>query len=370
MFFILTATKPNNRTGVVRCLFEYQVDITQVRNIVVADIAQYSAFPEEAEMLVDIGASFRIDSCTYDEVDNLYHVTVQATDQGAALAAEYMEYQKKKMMDANVVLLFGHLLLEMGEYGKASQYFDNILNSSKPNDEEIACIYFNFGRTHRLRNNLQEAFDCYQRAYDLHAYAKPKRLASAAKALNGIGIVQSAMDRQEDALESFQTSLKLYGKSVRKKHIDVAGTLINLSTIQYDRKEYDTALINALKAQKILQSALPPAHPNNASVYATLANIYFGLGELDLSIENYKKALEIQTAALPSNHPDLTRTLHNIGLAYERRGDFKMAHDYIEKATETVNKTTDNEVHPLSNVVDLGRNHVLDSVKNCVTLRF
>ncbi|CAF0868367.1 unnamed protein product [Adineta ricciae] len=365
------ATKPNNRVGVVRALFEYQVDITQVKHIVIADIAQYSAFPEEAEMLVDIGASFRIESCTYDPADNLYHVQVQATDQGAALAAEYIEYQKKKMMDANIVLLFGHLLLEMGEYEKANQYFDNILNSSKPNDEEIACIYFNFGRTHRLRDNLEEAFHAYLRAYNLHAHAKPKRLASAAKALNGIGIVFSAMGRDDDALQCFVNALGLFKKSVRKKHVDVAGTLINLSTIQCDRKQYDEALVNTLKAQKLFQDCLPGAHPNHASTFATLGNIYFGLGRLDLSIENYKRALEIQLLSLPSGHPDITRTLHNIGLAYERRGDYKVAHDYVQKALETVpNQEKQKNGHLLALAVDRGKDHVLASAMNCPTFRF
>lgn len=49
------AKKRTNREGVVRALFEYQIDLKQVKKIVVADIAQYSAFPEEAEVLVDIG---------------------------------------------------------------------------------------------------------------------------------------------------------------------------------------------------------------------------------------------------------------------------------------------------------------------------
>lgn len=162
---------------------------------------------------------------------------VHATDQGVALAAEYMEYQKKKMVDSNIILMFGHLLLEMGEYDKAMKYFDNILNSSNPNDEEIACIYFNFGRTHRVKKDFNRAITCYTRAYDLHANTKPPRLASAAKALDGLGIVYCQLEKQEEAIECFEKALKLLDKSVRRKHVDVAGTLINLSTIQFDRKE-------------------------------------------------------------------------------------------------------------------------------------
>ena len=94
---------------------------------------------------MDIGASFQIDSCIYDSADNLWLITAHATDQGADLAAEYIEYQKKKLDEADVTLMFGNLLLEMGEYKKAENYFDTLLTTSKPNDEAIACIYFNVG---------------------------------------------------------------------------------------------------------------------------------------------------------------------------------------------------------------------------------
>jgi hypothetical protein len=49
------AKKPINREGIVCALFQYEVDLNEVKKIVLADIAQYSAFPDEAEVLVDIG---------------------------------------------------------------------------------------------------------------------------------------------------------------------------------------------------------------------------------------------------------------------------------------------------------------------------
>ncbi|CAF1172335.1 unnamed protein product [Adineta steineri] len=363
------ATKPNNRVGVVRCLFEYQVDLDLVKNIVVADISQYSAFPEEAEVLVDIGASFRIELCEYDPTDDLWHVMVAATDQGAALAAEYMEYQKKKMIDANVILMFGSLLLEMGEYDKAGKYFDNILNSSAPNDEEIACLYFNFGRTHRLKENFERSITCYTKSYDLHFYTKPKRLASAGKALNGLGIVYCEMGDQDKAMECFERAMKLFNKSIRRKHVDIGGTLINMSTIQYERKQYDIALANAREAQKIFEKALPPAHPNNALTLATLANIYLALGEYDLAQKNYERALELEMIALPSDHPDIARTLHNIGLNHAHQYYMNEARDYFEKAMDTVAQSLSKE-HPIIRTVDTNRNHVLHGAHKRLMFRF
>jgi tetratricopeptide (TPR) repeat protein len=184
-----------------------------------------------------VGASFQIDSCTYDPADNLWRIVVQATDKGAALAAEYIEYQKKKMVEGNVVLMFGHLLLEMGNYAKAQKYFDTILSSSNPNDEEIACIYFNFGRTHRLNAEFSLAIDCYTRAYNLHIGAKPKRLTSAAKTITGLGILYGELNDQAKAKKCFERAFVLYKKSIPRKHVDFAGILINLGTIDLDQGE-------------------------------------------------------------------------------------------------------------------------------------
>lgn len=147
-----------------------------------------------------------------------------------------MEYQKKKMADANIILMFGHLLVEMGEYGKAEKYFDTVL-ASNPNDEEIACIYFNFGRAYRMEGDLVRAADYYRRAYELHDKAKPKRRASAAKALNGLGVTSSEQGNHDEAIRYLERALKLLRKSVQKNHVDVAGTLINLSSIYCEKQQ-------------------------------------------------------------------------------------------------------------------------------------
>jgi tetratricopeptide (TPR) repeat protein len=85
---------------------------------------------------------------------------------------------------------------------------------------------------YRLKGDFHRSIDYYQRAFDLHDKAKPKRRASAAKALNGLGD-----QHQQNAIEYFQKALKLLYKSVHRNHVDIAGTLINLSSIYSDRKQ-------------------------------------------------------------------------------------------------------------------------------------
>ncbi|CAF1929290.1 unnamed protein product [Rotaria magnacalcarata] len=340
------ATKSAKRDGVVRALFEYAVDLNTVQKIVIADIRQYSAFPEEAEVLVDIGASFQIDSCEFDANADLWLVKVHATDQGAALAADYMEYQKKKMTESNIVLMFGNLLLEMGEYSKAERYFDTILNSSNPNDEEIACIFFNFGRTHRLKGDFVRAINCYNRAKNLHLNARPKRLASAGKTLNGLGVVYTEQGRQLKAEQCFQQALKLYKKSIPKKHVDVAGTYINLGAIDCDRQNYDRAETKFIKAKKIYDRSLPPGHPNHALPRVNLGNVYLAAGDYTTACNEYESALKLQEASLPGDHPDIARTLHNLAVVHTHLGNMQQAKQHLERAEETASRTLSAK-HPI-----------------------
>ncbi|CAF3774907.1 unnamed protein product [Rotaria sp. Silwood1] len=162
--------------------------------------------------------------------------------------------------------MFGNLFLEMGEYATAEAYFDTILNSLNPTDEEIACIFFNFGRTHQLKVLDQ------------------KCLASAGKTLNGLGIYS-------------------------KKHVDVAGTLINLGTIDCDRQHYDEAIVKYRKAKQIYDSSLPSCHPNHAIIRVNLGNVYLASRDYSKACEEYEIALKLQQQLLSSDHPDIARTL-------------------------------------------------------------
>lgn len=134
------------------------------------------------------------------------------------------------------MLYLGHLLLEMGEYNQAEQYFDTILNTEYPNDEEIASIYYNLGRAHRWKGDFPRAINCYNRAYTVHIRARPKRRASAGKVMNGLGVVYIEQGRILRAEECFKRAMKLYKRSIPKYHIDTAGVLINLGTIDCDRQ--------------------------------------------------------------------------------------------------------------------------------------
>ncbi|CAF4330693.1 unnamed protein product, partial [Rotaria sordida] len=138
------------------------------------------------------------------------------------------------MTKSNIILFFGNLLIEMSEYDKAQRYFDTILSSSNPNDEEIACIFYNFGRIHRFLGN-------FYRAYQLHMNARLNRIASAGNEIK--------------AEECFKCAMHLYKKSIPRKHIEVAGTVINLGNFYRSRQNFE-------QAKEIYDNSLPLLYPN------------------------------------------------------------------------------------------------------------
>ncbi|CAF1424071.1 unnamed protein product [Adineta steineri] len=339
--------KSAKKEDVARVLFQYEIDLYVVEKIVLADIREYSSCPE---VLIDIGASFQIDSCQFNNEEDLWYIKVHAIDYSIPSAVQYIEYHKREMTQSNIVLMLGNLLIEMGEYTKAERYFVTILNSSNLNDEELACLFFYFGRISRLQGDFNRGIDSYNRAYKLHMNARPKRSASAGKALNGLGVIFNEQGKELKAEEYFQRAMKLYKKSLPKKHLDIAATLINLGTIDCDRQDYDRALVKYLRAKKIYDYSLPATHPSFALLKINLGNLYLAMGDYENAYKQYDSALKIQESSLPNNHPDIVRTLHNLAVVQTHRGINDQAKQYLERAEEIASKTLLSEL-PVMNLL-------------------
>ncbi|UJR29262.1 hypothetical protein I4U23_010476 [Adineta vaga] len=305
-----------------KVLFEYTIDLNVVKSIVFADISEFNQLDDgENDILFDIGTVFKIDSCTYDEKDKQWIVNVHATDEGVDIASEYIEYQKSKMVNSNLILMLGHLIIEIGDYNKAEKYFEAILHSPIPNDEEISCIYYHIGRIHRLKGDHTHALEYLHQAYSTHSQAKPSRLVSAAKALNAIGIVYQEQNNTQQAIETFENVLKIYAKTIQGYHPDVAGTLINLGNVYCEQEQYSDALSCFNRAQRIYDSNLPVNHPNVAMLWNNLGNLYYQQLKLDFASDAYQRALAIYEKILSPNHPDIVRNKQNLSKVQTMLGD-------------------------------------------------
>ena len=212
-----------------------------------------------------LGSAFTLTSCDYDSLQNVYIIQASATNQGAEVAADYIEFQKKKVVHSDIDLMIGHLFADMGQMDKSRQYFESLLKKN-PNDEEIACVYYYFAQNHRLKNEFYQALDYYKLSYNMHFNAKPPRESSAAKSLNGIGIVYKKMKEYQEAENNFQHALKIYKDHLPSDHADIAAVLNNLGNVYYEMEKFDQAIKYFHKAQSMNKKVLPPNHPSNACI--------------------------------------------------------------------------------------------------------
>ncbi|CAF1168954.1 unnamed protein product [Didymodactylos carnosus] len=352
------AKKPSNRLDIEAVLFEIIVDTQMVKKIILADISEHSEFQHEEEILFDLGSAFIIDNVVYDTDNKIWLIYATATDKGAEVANDYINFQKKKIAESNIVLMFGHLLADMGEYAKSQQYFENVLRG-RPNDEEVACIYYNIGRVHRLKGEYERSLDYYFRAYQMHSEARPARMLSAAKSLNGIGVVYNEKQERELSLNYLMQALKIYEKTLQDEHENVAGTLTNIGNVYRDQGHFDTALEYLTKALKINEKVLPANHPNLAFTLNNMGNVYYKKTDYKRALEYYTHALKLKEETLPRDHPDIARGLNNIGLIYYSTGAFDTALDVYTRAYLMCVKTL-SDAHPLCLTIQ-------NNIKLCVT---
>ncbi|CAF2092684.1 unnamed protein product [Rotaria magnacalcarata] len=308
--------KQNIKSDEEKVLMKFIADLNLVKSLIFADISQHNTFLDQNEILFDLGTAFKIISCEYCTKEKVWLVNVVATDEGVDVASEYIEYQAARMTDSNIILTFGNLIIEIGDYDKAERYFEAILHSSIPSDEEIACIYYNIGRVYRLKGEYTRALEFLKQAYATHANARPSRLASAAKAMNAIGIVYMEQNHVQQAIDSFECALKLYAKTIGESHPDVGGTLINLANIYCEQEQFDEALSCFKRANYIYECHLPPSHPKRAVLLNNLGNLYYLQNQFDLALNAYQQALDINEAILPPNHPDIARNRHNLSMLH------------------------------------------------------
>lgn len=334
----LDFAKRSTNRDVQSVLFEIDFNLNNANKIVAADIAELSEFSEEQEVLFDLGASFKIESCSYDSLNHLWLIKTTATNEGVELASDYLAYHKKKIVHSDIVLMFGHLLADMGQNIKSEKYFQSILRKC-PNDEEIACIYHNMGRVYRLKEEYNRALDSYRRSYEMHLSAQPQRLISMANSLNGMGIVYNELHKYDLAIEYLTRALKIYEESLSKYHSEIASSLNNLANVYRTQGDYDRALEHLKRAKTINDRTLPVTHPNHATILNNIGNVYYEKNDYTQALNCYIEALKIREKVLPSDHMDLVRTYDNIGVVYYTMKEYNRAVEHFKKAQEISEKT-------------------------------
>ncbi|CAF1260068.1 unnamed protein product [Adineta steineri] len=331
------SAKPNT----VGILFIMTIDPC-IKTAPFASIEELSYFQKEDEILFALYTVFQVSAIKQlDNENQLYQVELQLIsddDQQLRLLTDRI----RKEADGAGWQRFGELLLKIGQFIKAKEFYNTLLEQIS--DEGEKEIYYNqLGIIHWKQGDYDQAIEYYEKVLEIREKTLPLNHPSLVTSYNDIGNVYTYVGAYSKALSVYEKALEINEKTLPSNHPDSASSYNNIGRMHNSMGEYAKAVSSHEKALEIREKILPLNHPDLATSYSNIGLVYDNMGEYSKALSFNEKALEIKQKTLPSNHPDLATSYNNIGLVYDHMGEYSKALSFYEKALEIREK-----IHPLN----------------------
>jgi CHAT domain-containing protein/Tfp pilus assembly protein PilF len=237
---------------------------------------------EEGRLLVLLGMYFW-------KTEN-YSISREHYEQGLTISQQIDDLQNINYCKSNLAVLY----LDLGNFTKALEYFNNVLNQdiAAKDRRAIAIDYLNIGATYRKRAFLTGPSSDYDKA--LNALNQSLQIAQdinykkiIIKILNNIGTVHSDRGRYLDARNCFKTALEIVKEL---NDTDTEGkVLTNLGIIEFSLGNYEVST-------GYYQSAIDIAFKLGSG--QDLWEAYLELGNAMAKQQKYEEALKNYQASV------------------------------------------------------------------------
>ncbi|CAF3664972.1 unnamed protein product [Rotaria sp. Silwood1] len=320
-----------NRQHVVKVLFQIECHIQQLgKSVVYADIASFSDYPQEQEVLFDLNAAFRLNSI--EEQDSIQLIHMNASNEGKKITEDYIKLTQMEIKEKSVIIVFGRLMCSLGQYDQSQKYFEELLK--EPNGEDIAWIEFNLGQVLDYKGQWEQAKKYYDQAYDRMIKAESPRIKDSAQVLNNIGGIFYRQGKYNESLDFHRQALNIRKEFCPSDHIEIGNSLNYIGLILDLQGKYSEALDYHQQALKIREKFYPSDH---VEIAASLNNIGFVLlhqEKYDEALKYCRQALKIREKFYPSGHIDTAKSLNNIGLILNKQKKYDEALEYHRRSLE------------------------------------
>ncbi|CAF1115832.1 unnamed protein product [Rotaria sp. Silwood1] len=323
----------NSRMKLKRILFDIDAD-PQIDGIKpFGNIGQFSAFPNEEEVLFMPRSIFQLVDISYDHNENIFIVRmILCGDKQNHFKAIYEQnrndYGGRQHNETNLMTL-GNVLQRMGKFDDAEMFYHRQLNEldhiNNSDNRLMSACYFNIGEILREKGEYNKSMIWYQKSLNIDIKTLPNDHPNIGNTYNSIGIVQEKTGDYESALDSYSIALKIALHTFGWDHTRVALCLNNMGNAYQALDNYLEALDCHRIALMIRKKNLPSNHHRLAASHNNIAVVYHRLRHFDLAYEYYKVALDINRKSLPPHHPDISKIVRNIGLLHEYEGNFSQA---------------------------------------------
>ncbi|CAF4804884.1 unnamed protein product [Rotaria sp. Silwood1] len=221
-------------------LFEIECDLAMSNSIILAPINHFSAHPDEQEILIDIGAVFKI-------LFIIYAYT-------------------------NVSLLWEDLLRQMGQYDKVLEYFTKLLKIFNETENNYLEIHLYLGDIYLEKGDYDEVYKYHFYVYE--ALIKMDSPRFSYRSVNGLCTVLRFRCLYDKVIEYLICYMKYLDKINSRKCCAYATCLTNMENCYYGLSKYDDALNSYEKAQNLLKSYYSTDHFEIGRSLDNIDNVY------------------------------------------------------------------------------------------------
>lgn len=251
---------------------------------------------------------------------------------------------KKLELEFMVVLERGDLLLTLGEYIEAADYFAQQLNLaiSNPNVKnqlslsvyEFFLYRLNYGlaTAYGYQDKNQQALEYYVTAMNLAERTPSLSESYLSTAYFGYGSVLRYLGKFQQLADILLKGIALERRLRDTPSLDLAHGLNQLASTLYNMGNYTDALPYA---QEGLQIRRDIHEYGNVEVVASLgmvANIYARTEQLEQAIVMRKESLDMIENTLGTEHPFFVQITYALGQLYLLNGDYQSARFNFLKA--------------------------------------
>jgi Tfp pilus assembly protein PilF len=305
-------------SNLVGVLFVIKIDpsITATPFANIENVGYYSG---EEEILFSIHSIFRIEHIKQiDENDRLWQVDLILTGENdAQLCALIESIREETFSGCEGWDRLGMLLIQLGQFNKAEELYDILLNQTT-NDGEEAHLYHMLGMVKRNQGKYEEAVGFYEKSIKIKQKILPPTHSDLATSYNCLGVVYNNMSEYSIALSYYKKALEIRQKALPANHPDLATSCNNIGWAYNKMGEYSKAISYYEKVLEIRQKTLPADYGDLANSYNNIGGVYYYMRDYSNALSYYERALNSQQRSLPPNHPDLKDLKKTIEIVKEK----------------------------------------------------
>ncbi|CAF0951827.1 unnamed protein product [Adineta steineri] len=321
-------------------LFKMKVD-PSISSTPFTSVDNVSFFEAEKEILFSMHSVFRIDK-KKQIGERLWQIDLTLTSENDQQLKNLTDHMRKEIGDESGWHRMGRLMLEMGEFKKALEIYDTLLQAMPidvvddiDSKKSIVAMYTNVGEANREMGDYSTALSYYEKALEIQHTILPADHPDLGITYNNIGMVHQSTEDYSKALSYYERTLAILQESPTPNYSELAVTNNNMGEAHRGMGDYTVALSYYEKTFAIQQKYLPSNHPSLATTYNNIATVHHSMKDFSQALSYMNKTLEIQQKSLPPNHPSLIVTHSNMAAAFEHLKQYKKAVEHAECAFDT-----------------------------------